>query len=110
MKRLFLCAALALSLSACGATHVSDASTAYTVSAYTVGGADATYIAAEKVGEVAVGNGVLDKALFKELDSKAYATLLALRAARAAGVQADVNSASTAFQAAIDALNAYKGK
>lgn len=108
MRHILLCAVAALSLSACVTQKGSDASTAYAVSAYTVGGADAAYVAAEAVGEVAVVNGKLDKLLFKALDDKAYATLLALRAARAAGMQQDIGSASAAFAAAIAALNSYK--
>ena len=102
MRKLgILCAALALA--ACGKVTVQAAT------AYTVGSADAAYIAAEAVGATAVGASKLDVATFHDLDTKAYASLLALRAARMAGVEQDIASANTAFNAAIAALNAYKG-
>ena len=90
-------------LSGCGKVSVS------TASAYTVGSADAAYIAAENVGAVAVQNHKLDVGTFHDLDTKAYSALLVLRAARVAGTQQDLASANAAFTATIAALNAYKG-
>jgi hypothetical protein len=104
MKRMFLLMPLvAFSLASCGKMSVA------TASAYTVGSADSAYIAAENVGKVAVENHKLDLATFHDLDSKAYVSLLALRAARTAGTQQDVTSANAAFAATIAALNAFKG-
>jgi hypothetical protein len=102
-KAIFTLACAGLMVAACSKVSVQ------TASAYTVGAADSAYYAAEKIGEQAVANRKLSAASFHDLSQKAYSALLVLRTARAAGNSQDIATANAAFNAAIAALNAFKG-
>lgn len=104
MRCRFLIIAACIALAACGKVTIQSAS------ADTVGSADASYIAAEAVGEVAVANKKVSAAEFHKLADDAYAALCALRAARTAGVSQNILSASNALTTALAALNALGSK
>jgi hypothetical protein len=103
MKR-FLPLALAagLMLAGCGGAPVTVAS----VSAYTVGSADAAYIAASQVGAGAVALGKLDPLVYRALDMTAYQALLALRSLRSTATSADLVTANTNLTAALNDIRA----
>lgn len=98
MKRLVI--AVALSLAACNQGQVQTAGSQAVVAA------DATYVAASKFGETMVKLDKLDKTKFKDLDNRAYAALLAVRAAKNSATATDITTATTNLSAAVAALYA----
>lgn len=96
----FMLFAAALALAACTNTTVQ------TVGSQAVVAADATYVAASKFGETMVKLGKLDKTRFKDLDNRAYAALLAVRAARNSANATDVTTATANLSTAVAALYA----
>lgn len=88
MKKLFICAALALSIPLAGCAF--DTAVVSSASGKGIVAANNLYTAGSKSGQALVELGLLDKERFKVLDNVAYQTLLEVRAGRASLAQLQV--------------------